>query len=536
MTVPLATERHWHAQPVAAGMAVLASGADGLTPAEAAARLATFGPNRLPAAERRSVWHRFLAQFQNLLIYVLLGAALVTTAIGEWEDALVILGVVVVNAIVGFIQEGKAEAALEAIRGQLSPQAMVVRNGQRTTIAAEELVPGDAVFLQAGDRVPADLRLIEVGNLRCDEASLTGESVPVEKDVEPVAADTPLGDRRSMAYSGMLATFGQATGVVVATGPATEIGRIGHLLQAVEVRDTPLTRRLDGFARQLTFAILPLAAAVLAFGTLVRGYPIQDMFLAAVGIAVAAIPEGLPAVMTIALAVGVQRMARRNAIIRHLPSVETLGSVRIICTDKTGTLTRNEMTVRSVAMACADLDVGGTGYAPDGDVKVEGRPVEGAARDAVLEVAQAGLLCSEAHLQQTHGQWRLTGDPTEGALVTLALKLGLEAAAEAETHPRLATIPFASERQYMASLHRTATGARLIVKGAIERICRCAALSAMVRAQRHSMPTSGTGGWRSWPGRASACSPSPSRTCLPARMSWTRPCRYRISCCSVCAG
>ena len=419
---------------------------------------------------RRSAWHRFLAQFKNLLIYVLLGATLVTAAIGEWEDALVILGVVVINAIIGFIQESKAEAALNSIRDLLTTKATVVRDGGRVTVAAEELVPGDAVFLQPGDRVPADLRLIEVADLRCDEAALTGELVPVEKCVEPVAADAPLGDRRSMAYSGMLATFGQATGLVVATGSATEIGRIGRLLQTVEVRDTPLTKRLDGFARQLTMAILLLAATLLAFGTLVRGYPVQEMFLAAVGIAVAAIPEGLPAVMTIALAVGVQRMARRNAIIRHLPSVEALGSVRIICTDKTGTLTRNEMTVRSIATARADITVGGTGYAPDGEVSLDCRPVEGGDRAALVEFAQAGLLCSEAHLQRVSGQWRLTGDPTEGALVTLALKLGLQAEQEAAAHPRLAVIPFASEQQYMASIHPYDDGIRLIVKGAFERL------------------------------------------------------------------
>ncbi len=470
MTTAPAMRRDWHAEFVDDVTAALASGAAGLSSSEAAARLARFGPNFLPAPKPRSAWRRFLAQFQNLLIYVLLAAAVVTAGIGEWIDALVILGVVVINAVVGFVQEGRAEAALESIRAMLSPRATVMRDGQRVTVAAQGLVPGDTVFLQAGDRVPADLRLIDVASLRCDEAALTGESVPAEKSVEPVRSDAPVGDRRSMAYSGMLATYGQATGLVVATGSATEIGRISHLLATLEVRDTPLTRRLDGFARQLTVIVLMLAAAVLAFGTLIRGYSAQEMFLAAVGIAVAAIPEGLPAIMTIALAVGVQRMARRHAIVRHLPSVETLGSVGIICTDKTGTLTRNEMTVRNVAMARANITIGGTGYGPEGEIKLDGRPVEGAVRAGLIEFAQAGLLCNEARLRQADGQWRLTGDPTEGALVTLALKLGFDPALEAAAHPRLATIPFAAERQYMASVHAHGAGTRLILKGAIERL------------------------------------------------------------------
>lgn len=486
MTRAPAGRDDWHALPVAAVMAALAANAGGLTTAEAAARRATFGPNRLPAPMRRRAWRRFLAQFDNLLIYVLLGAALATAAIGEGEDALVILGVVVINAMVGFVQEGRAEVALEAIRNLLAPTATVARDGRRTALPAEALVPGDAVFVQAGDRVPADLRLIEIDGLCCDEAALTGESVPVAKDAHAAPRDAALGDRTAMAYAGTLATSGQALGLVVATGAASEIGRIGRLLQAVELRHTPLTRRLDGFARQLTVAILLLAVAVLLFGTLVRGYALPEMFMAAVGIAVAAIPEGLPAVMTIALAVGVQRMARRNAIVRHLPSVETLGSVRIICTDKTGTLTRNEMTVRSVALADADIVVSGTGYAPEGEVRRQGGgPVDGGIGDRLRELALAGLLCGEAHLHEADGRWRLAGDPTEGALVALAMKLGLRPAQERAAHPRLATLPFAPERQYMASLHRHGDGVRLIVKGAIERVLP---MCAAVRAAHGSAP------------------------------------------------
>ena len=357
-------------------------------------RLERLGPNRLPPPAKRSALARLIAQFQNVLIYVLLGAAAVAALLGEWKNASVILGVVAINAIVGFVQEGKAEAALDAIRGMLSPHATVLRDGERTTVPAEEVVPGDVIFLQSGDRVPADVRLLEVNSLRCEEAALTGESVPVDKVVTPVAADASLGDRRCMAYSGTLVAYGQATGVVVATGISTELGRIERLLQSVTNLSTPLMRQLDQFARWLTIVILALAVAICAFGMLVWRFPVTEMFMAGVGIAVAAIPEGLPAIMTIALAVGVQRMARRKAIVRHLPSVETLGSVTVICTDKTGTLTSNEMTVRTIVIAEGTFTVTGVGYAPEGEVLKDEEPAVGGARDTLTEPARAGLLCS----------------------------------------------------------------------------------------------------------------------------------------------
>ena len=338
----------WHAIPPEEALKRLETGRDGLSAEEAAERLARHGPNRLtPPAGRSALW-RFAAQFNNILILVLIAAAAVSALLGEIVDAVVIVGVVVINAAIGFIQEGKAEQALNAIRSMLSLNAAVVRDGRRMTIPAEDLVPGDLVHLASGDRVPADLRLITARNLQIEESALTGESVPVQKSVEPVAADAALGDRSSSAWSGTLVTMGQGTGLVVGTGDATEIGRISTMIAGVETLATPLLAQMAVFGRWLTGAILVLAAFAFAVGVWLRGLPMTEMFMAAVGIAVAAIPEGLPAVMTITLAIGVTRMARRNAIIRRLPAVETLGSVSVICSDKTGTLTRNELTVRRV--------------------------------------------------------------------------------------------------------------------------------------------------------------------------------------------
>jgi magnesium-transporting ATPase (P-type) len=467
----------WHALSAQAVLEQLSAAAEGLSSAEARARLERFGPNRLPPPARRGALARFMAQFQNPLIHVLLGAAAVAVLLGEWENALVILGVAVINAAVGFIQEGKAEAALDAIRSMLSPHATVVRDGERTTVPAGEVVPGDVVFLQSGDRVPADIRLLGVNSLQCEEAALTGESVPVDKTVAPVAADASLGDRRCMAYSGTLVAYGQATGVVAATGISTELGRIERLLKGVTNLSTPLMRQLDQFARRLTIIVLALAVAICAFGILVWRFPVAEMFMAGVGIAVAAIPEGLPAIMTIALAVGVQRMARRKAIVRHLPSVETLGSVTVICTDKTGTLTSNEMTIQTIVTAEGTFTVTGVGYAPEGAVLKDGEPAVGEARDTLIELARAGLLCNEASLARNDDGWRVTGDPTEGALLTLAMKLSLDPAAEATAHPRTATIPFESERQYMASLNRFGDEGQVLVKGAVERVLpRCSSV------------------------------------------------------------
>ena len=441
-------------------------------------RLERDGPNRLPPPPPRSPWARLLAQFHNVLIYVLLGAGLVTSALGHWIDAGVILGVVVINAVIGFLQEGKAERAMEAIRNMLSPQALASRDRSRMSLPADELVPGDIVHLQSGDRVPADLRLIWTHDLRIDEAILTGESVPVVKAVEAVAESAVLGDRRSMAYSGTLVTFGQATGVVAGTGRNTEIGRISDLLAKVEPLTTPLLRQLAAFGRWLTIVIVAVASLAFGFGILVRDYSASEMFLAAVALAVAAIPEGLPAIITITLAVGVQRMARRNAIVRRLPAVETLGSVTVICADKTGTLTRNEMTVQSVCLASGPVEVSGSGYAPRGGFLRSGAEVRPEEDAGVSELARVAMLCNDASVRQTEAGWRVDGDPTEGALIVLGMKAGFDPQSLSEQLPRTDVIPFESEHRFMATLHHDHQGHTVVyVKGAPEVLLpRCTAV------------------------------------------------------------
>ncbi len=471
-------DQTWHRMTAAEALAAHDADTVGLVTTEAARRLAEHGPNRLTPPKKRGPLLRFLLQFHNVLIYVLLGAAVVTALLGHGVDTAVILGVVVINALIGFIQEGKAEKSLDAIRNMLSLRAMVLRDGRRQEIDATELVPGDIVLLSSGDKVPADLRLLEMRSLRIEEAALTGESEPVEKSTAPVAEDAPIGDRTGMAYSGTLVVFGQGRGVVVATSDATEIGRIGRMLAEVESVETPLLKQMAVFGRWLTAGILVLAGLTLAFGMLVHGQPADEMFLAAVGLAVAAIPEGLPAIMTITLAIGVQRMAGRNAIIRRMPAVETLGAVTTICSDKTGTLTRNEMTVQKLATAERLIDVSGVGYAPHGGFSVGGSDVDGA---ELADIARAALLCNDATLREQDGDWKLEGDPTEGALLALAFKAGLDARFESEALPRVDVIPFESEHRFMATLHHDHAGhAIAFVKGAPERII------GMCSRQRHA--------------------------------------------------
>ena len=462
-------EKVWHAIAPGAAMQQLGAGSDGLTGEEAALRLERFGPNSLPPPPQRSAVRRFLAQFENFLLQILLGAAAILAAIGHYTDAGVILAVVVVNALMGFIQEGKAEDAIRAIQQMVSPHATVLRGGGRLTVPAETLVRGDIVLVESGDRVPADLRLVRVRNLQIEEAALTGESVPVIKQSDAVAQDAPMGDRSSMAFSGTLVTRGQGSGVVVATGMETEIGRISSMLASVEPLETPLLRSMAQFSRSLTIGILAAASAIFLFGVVVRNQPPADLFLAVITLAVAAIPEALPAVLTIAMAIGVQRMARRRALVRRLPAVETLGSVSVICSDKTGTLTRNEMTVATVAVADDRYEVDGAGYAPRGGIRLDGRDVLPERKPALIEAARAAALCNDAGLRSDAGTWLIDGDPMEGALLTLAAKAGLDPDATRRTFPRTDVIPFESEHRFMATLHHDHSGqAYIFVKGAPE--------------------------------------------------------------------
>lgn len=478
-------ERSWHSMEETNVFSDLDASIKGLSSTEVKSRADKYGLNRLPESSTHGPLYRFLYQFHNVLIYVLLASGLVVAVLGHWIDAGVIMAVVVVNALIGFIQEGKAEDALRAIRQMLSPKAMVLRDAQRQSIVSDELVPGDVVFLQSGDKVPADLRLFHIKSLQIQEAVLTGESLAVEKNTVSLAEDTELGDRTCMAYSGTLVTYGQGSGLVVATGAGTQIGQISSLLAGVKTLTTPLVRQISQFARWLTTVIIVFASATFFFGIGFRDYPASEMFLAAVGLAVAAIPEGLPAIMTITLSIGVQRMAHRHAIIRRLPAVETLGAVTLICSDKTGTLTRNEMTVKAIATATDFIEVTGVGYNPHGAFLIDGDELILEKHPVLNELIYASLLCNDAtlheevsqdsalHKKEEDGreQWVLSGDPTEGALLTMAIKAGLNHAYEQKAWPRTDVIPFESEHRFMATLHHDHAGNSFAyIKGAPEQL------------------------------------------------------------------
>ncbi|MGR9088928.1 MAG: HAD-IC family P-type ATPase, partial [Gammaproteobacteria bacterium] len=483
----------WHALTPEAAVDALNGDIHGLSAHEAGRRLQKHGLNKLTPATGRSPLKRFLLQFHNVLIYVLLISAGVTAAIEHWVDSGVIVGVVVINALIGFIQEGKAESALDAIRNMLTHQAMVRRDGRSVPIPAEDLVPGDIVSIESGDKVPADMRLIRVKNLSVDESMLTGESLPVEKNASAVGIDAALGDRLCMAFASALVTCGSAIGIVVATGDHTEIGRISSMLRTVPQLATPLLKQIDGFSKWLTFAIITLAMATFAYGWFIQHSSLKELFMSMVGIAVAAIPEGLPAIMTITLAIGVQRMARRNAIIRRLPAVETLGSVTVICSDKTGTLTCNEMTAESVFVNHELFTVEGTGYDPHGGFRHGDQAANVSDYPELLELLRAAALCNNARLVQAAGIWQVHGDPTEGALVTLARKAGLDPDLLIREMPRTDSIPFESEHRYMATLHHDHLGhAFVFVKGAPERIL---GMCSLERTNGEDVPIR-TGQWR----------------------------------------
>ncbi|MDO9596283.1 MAG: cation-transporting P-type ATPase [Azoarcus sp.] len=443
----------------------------GLSSEEAERRLAEIGPNRLPTPAKEGLLKRFFKHFHDVLIYILIAAAAITALLGHWIDTAVILGVVVINAIIGFIQEGKAEEALEGIRKMLSLHAQASRDGQWTEVEADALVPGDIVRLRSGDRVPADLRLIETTNLRIEESALTGESVPTDKNTDQVEADAGVGDRFGMAFSGTMVAAGRGLGVVTATGPNTELGRINRMISEVQTLQTPLTRQMAEFSKVLSVVIVGLAALMLVVGFTVHDFPLSDLFLAAIGFAVAAIPEGLPAILTITLALGVQRMAQRNAITRKLTAVETLGAVTVICSDKTGTLTKNEMTARHVVTRGGFFDVSGTGYQPEGDITLDGQAADLSQHAHLHAVVEVAGVANDTHVAEEDGQWKVTGEPTEGALRTLAHKAGFDA----DSHERHASIPFESTNKFMATLNSRPDGQRrILLKGAPDRLLdRC---------------------------------------------------------------
>ncbi|WP_243544160.1 cation-transporting P-type ATPase [Pseudodesulfovibrio tunisiensis] len=464
-------DKHWHhieADEVAQFLDV--DPGKGLDELEVEQRLKHFGENVITGKKGRTNLERFLLQFHQPLVYILIAAGLVTAYLGEWVDSLVILAVVLVNAVVGYIQEAKAVKALDSLSASMSTEAVVFRAGSSDRIPASGVVPGDVVLLRSGDKVPADLRILSGKELRIDESALTGESLPVDKEPGRLPPDAVLAERRCMAYAGTLVSYGQGRGVVVATGNHTEIGRISGLIEAADELETPLTRKITRFSHMLLIAILCLAAASFVLG-LIRSEPVNEMFMAAVALAVGAIPEGLPAAVTIILALGVSRMAGRKAIIRKLPAVETLGGTTVICSDKTGTLTENQMTVQEIRCGGRAYTVSGDGYGYDGAISAaDGGEAGGRALE---ECMRAGLLCNDARIYMKEGRPAVEGDPTEGALVVSARKYGLEREAESSAFARVDELPFESEWQYMATLHNHEGGRVVYLKGAVEKVLEC---------------------------------------------------------------
>ncbi|MFN3763335.1 MAG: cation-translocating P-type ATPase, partial [Anaerolineae bacterium] len=464
----------WHTRSVEETLRELETDPQrGLTKEEAHRRLSRFGFNELAERPRPTFWKMLLDQFNNFLILILIAAAFISLVLGELEEAVAIIAIVLLNAILGVVQERRAEEALAALKKMAAPDAHVLRDGHRVTVPARELVPGDIVFLEAGNYVPADLRLIDAVNLRIDEASLTGESVAVEKRHDVVLPeDAALGDRVNVASMGTIVTYGRGKGVVTATGMQTQLGQIAELIQSYEEEATPLQRRLDQLGRWLGIGTLAICAIVFLetlirdtdLGVLLRAGPaaylqqylsmVVELFLTAVSLAIAAVPEGLPAVVTICLALGMREMVRRNALIRRLPAVETLGSATAICSDKTGTLTQNQMTVVRLLVGEMRVDVSGEGYQPSGGFSVDGRPVNPQDHPDLMALLRGGLLCSDAQLEKDGDGYRMVGDPTEGALVVAAAKAGLWREEVEAGLPRVGEIPFDSERKRMATVHR----------------------------------------------------------------------------------
>jgi calcium-translocating P-type ATPase len=446
---------------------------NGLTSDKVSERLNKYGENALPEKQSENRFIKFVKHFNDVLIYVLLVAAFVTGFLGHYIDTIVIVLVAVINAVIGYFQESKAEKALEGIKNMLSLEANVLRDGEKQTIHADELVPGDIVYLNSGDKVPADLRLISANQLKTEEAALTGESTSTEKGTETLDKETVLGDRINMAFSGTTVTSGSGHGVVIATGAYTEIGKINDSISEVEELKTPLMKQTDRFGKTVAVFILAASGLIYLFGIYLRDYGAAELLLSIIGLAVAAIPEGLPAIISIILALGVQTMANRKAIVRNLPSVETLGAVSVICSDKTGTLTKNEMTVTSVSTKEHDYKVTGTGYAPKGEIKQHDKEVDVKDHPELKELLTVMKTCNTASLKQEDGSWYVVGEPTEGCLLTLAEKAG-------NRIPRgdtLSTIPFDSDYKYMAVLTENNEGKYIYIKGAPDRLFHMAEAS-----------------------------------------------------------
>ncbi len=482
---------NWYQRQVDDIYAEFNTSAQGLTAAEAAGRLEEIGPNRLAEAEKISRLKILVHQFTSPLIYILLIAGVVTFFLEEYKDTGVIAGILLINALIGYIQEVKAEKQVQALKKMVVARARVIRDGKEMEVNGEEVVPGDIVLLASGGRVPADVRLISTIELKADESMLTGESIPHEKSSAAIAEDNlPAADQSNMAFMGTVVVNGRGKGVVVATGPRTMLGHIARDVQEVAMVKSPLQEKIDRFAQAIGFIVLVAAILLFVVGILV-GESIQNMFMTAVAATVAAIPEGLPIVVTIALAIGVSRMAQQNAIIRKLPAVETLGSTTVICSDKTGTLTKNEMTVQRVFDGNHIYEITGTGYSPHGDILEEGRHIKPIADAHLLMLFRIGLLCNESKIYVEDEQYKVDGDPTEGALIVAALKAGLSLEEEQERHPQLFIIPFESERGYMATLHRGGDRNLIFVKGAPEKLlelcveCRFEAWGEVAKIAEH---------------------------------------------------
>ena len=467
-------DRAWHHLPMEETVGFLnVNPSVGLSAGEVARRQREFGPNCVTPHRGTPGWMKFLQQFNQPLVYILLLAVGVTALLGEWVDSAVIFGVVLINAVVGFLQESKAEKSIEALSRMVTTEATVRRDGRKLRIPSEDLVPGDVVLLQAGDRVPADLRLFQVRNLHVDESALTGESLPVAKHPDALAPDTILAERKNLAYAGTLVTAGQAECLVWGIGDQTETGRIARLISSAVDMSTPLTLKITRFSNLLLRVILALAAVTFALG-IARGNPPEEMFMAAVALAVGAIPEGLPAAVTIVLAIGVSRMAKRQAIIRKLPAVETLGSTTVICSDKTGTLTKNQMTVREILAGGKVYEVTGTGYDPAGELRLDGAAVTVVEHPALAECLLAGVLCNDSVILHEDGRRTVQGDPTEAALLVAAGKGGLVHADAQRASPVLDSIPFESGHMFRATLHDSRPGRVIYKVGALERLLdRC---------------------------------------------------------------